>query len=98
MTIFAPTNAAFGAIASTVSTLTTAQLATVLQYHVVQGTVGYSSALTSGQTIPTVDGGATVRVTINGANIRINSANVAVADVLVSNGVAHVIDRSVKSP
>lgn len=92
MTIFAPTNDAFAAISNLVGSLTTAQLSNILTYHVVGGTVGYSTTLTSGAKIPTLEGGE-VTVTINGSDNFINSAKVVIADVLVSNGVVHVIDR-----
>lgn len=91
MTIFAPTNDAFAAIANLVGNLTTEQLSTILTYHVVQGTVGYSTTLTNGATLTTLEGGS-VRVTIDGSSIFINSAEVVLADVLVANGVVHVID------
>lgn len=67
------------------------QLSSILTYHVVQGTVGYSTTLQNGATITTVEG-ASVKVTISGSDVYINSAKVVVADVLVSNGVVHVID------
>ncbi|KAL1845418.1 hypothetical protein Daus18300_014540 [Diaporthe australafricana] len=92
VTIFAPSNAAFAAIQNLAANLTTEQLSAVLTYHVVQGTVGYSSALTSGLQLPTVQGGQ-VTITLNDGNVFVNSAEVEVADVLVSNGVVHVIDN-----
>lgn len=92
MTILAPTNGAFAAIANLVGTLSTQQLTAILTYHVVNGTVGYSTALSNGATLTTLQGGM-LRVTVNGANIFINSAKVVTPDVLVSNGVVHVIDK-----
>lgn len=91
VTIFAPSNDAFAAIASTAANLTTAQIASILTYHVVQGTVGYSSLL-SNISLTTVNG-AKVTITVAGGNVFVNSAKVILADVLVSNGVVHVIDR-----
>lgn len=91
VTIFAPTNAAFNAIKSTVATLTLDQLAGVLEYHVVAGTVGYSTLL-SNTTLKTVQG-KNVQITLEGGNVWVNSAKVVSADVLVANGVVHVIDR-----
>ncbi|KAJ9130734.1 Fasciclin-like arabinogalactan protein-like protein 7 [Coniochaeta hoffmannii] len=92
VTIFAPTNAAFDAIGAAVANLTTEQLAGILTYHVVQGVVGYSTALANGS-LTTVNG-ANVTVTVgdDGA-VWVNSARVVVADVLVANGVVHVIDN-----
>lgn len=91
--MFAPDNEAFSNIQNLVSSLSTQQLTSILTYHVVQGTVGYSTLLTNGATLSTVQG-STVRVTIEGdGDIFVNSAEVEVANVLLSNGVAHVIDK-----
>ncbi|KAG8159393.1 hypothetical protein KVR01_011054 [Diaporthe batatas] len=92
VTIFAPSNSAFAAIQNLATNLSTEQLSSILTYHVVQGTVGYSSSLTSGAQLETVNGGQ-VTVTIDDGDVFVNSAEVQVADVLVSNGVVHVIDN-----
>ncbi|KAI9694785.1 MAG: hypothetical protein M1822_000401 [Bathelium mastoideum] len=92
VTVFAPTNAAFAAINSTVATLTDAQLASILEYHVISGTVGYSTLLTNGELIPTLDNGANVTITLGNGTVKVNQANVVIPDVLVANGVVHVID------
>merc|ERR1712000_267498 len=52
-TFFVPDNAAFQAIGSALATSTPQELARILQYHVVNGTVGYSSMLTNGSTLTT---------------------------------------------
>jgi len=90
VTIFAPSNDAFTAIASAAAGLTTQQLTSVLTYHVVAGTVGYSSLL-SNTTLKTVNG-ANVTITVSPAGVMVNKAKVTIADVLVANGVVHVID------
>ena len=94
VTVFAPTNQAFAAINSTIAKLSMSQLASILEYHVVNGTVGYSTTLTNGQMIPTLNG-ATVQITLSGGSVKVNQATVTIADVLVANGVVHVIDRYV---
>ncbi|PMD19229.1 Fasciclin-domain-containing protein, partial [Hyaloscypha hepaticicola] len=91
ITIFAPSNAAFAAIGSAVGTLSPAQLTQILTYHVVPGTVGYSSLL-SNTTLKTVNG-ASLTITIENGSIFVNSAKVIVPNVLVANGVVHVIDQ-----
>ncbi|PNS20112.1 Periostin [Sphaceloma murrayae] len=93
-TVFAPTNAAF---ADLPEVPTGDALASVLTYHVVNGTVGYSTILTPGQQIPTVNG-ASVRVTLAGPAIFINRSFVAQRDVLVKTGVVHVINRVLIPP
>lgn len=92
VTIFAPSNEAFAAIQNLAANLSTEQLSSVLTYHVVQGTVGYSSSLTSGLQLTTLNNGQ-VTITIDDGDVFVNSAEVEVADVLVSNGVVHVIDN-----
>lgn len=95
--MFAPDNDAFANIQNLVSGLSSEQLTSILTYHVVQGTVGYSTSLSNGATLSTVQGG-TVRVTVeDDGDIFVNSAEVEVANVLLSNGVAHVIDKYVNS-
>lgn len=91
VTVFAPSNAAFQAIGSALESLTTQELATILEYHVVNGTIGYSSYLTN-TTLTSVSGG-TIRITVENGTVYANGAKVIVPDVLVANGVVHVIDR-----
>ncbi len=55
-----------------------------------KGTVGYSTILTN-TTLTTVNG-EKVTITIEGGNVYVNSAKVITPDVLVANGVVHVID------
>lgn len=90
VTIFAPYDEAFAAIGSATGELSEEQLAQILQYHVVQGTVGYSSGL-SNTTLETVEG-SDIRVTVGDDGVYVNSAKVIIPDVLVANGVVHVID------
>lgn len=90
ITVFAPNNAAFQAIGSAIGTLSMAQLTQILEYHVVNGTVAYSSALKN-ESVTTLGGGK-VMITIEGGDVFVNSAKVVLPDVLVANGVVHVID------
>ena len=91
ITIFAPNNDAFRAIAGSSTSLTADQLTEILQYHVVQGTVGYSTTL-SNTSLTTLQGGD-VEITITGDGaVFVNNARVINADVLIANGVLHVID------
>lgn len=94
MTLFAPTDAAFAALpAGTVDALLAdpnGALTDILLYHVV-GAEAFSSSLTDGQEIVTLNG-ASVTVTINMDGVFINNALVSVADLDASNGVVHVID------
>ncbi|XP_014555042.1 hypothetical protein COCVIDRAFT_39103 [Bipolaris victoriae FI3] len=92
VTIFAPTNQAFQNIGSALPGLSTDDLTKILTYHVIAGTVGYSTRLANGTSIATVNG-ANVTITVNDDGIYVNNAEVVIADVLVANGVVHVIDQ-----
>ena len=93
-TVFAPTNAAFAKIpkatlAKLLKPENKEQLKKILTYHVVSGAVT-SKMLKSGK-VATVEGG-NVTVKISGKKVRVNNANVIMADVKASNGVIHAID------
>merc|ERR1712013_506351 len=90
LTIFAPNNAAFQDIASVLANISVEDAASVLQYHVINGTVAYSSTLTNGS-VPTL-GGGNITVTIIDGEVFVNRARVINSDILLSNGVLHVID------
>ncbi|KAI9675426.1 MAG: hypothetical protein M1817_001330 [Caeruleum heppii] len=92
LTVFVPNNAAFQAIGSALPNLTMEQITSILQYHVVSGTVGYSSVLEDGMMLTTM-GGGNVTITIAEGGVFVNSAKVVLPDVLVANGVVHVIDN-----
>jgi len=91
VTIFAPSNMAFQAIGSALGNLSTPDLTSILGYHVINGTVGYSSTLTN-MSLQTVNG-ANVTITVENGTVFVNSAKVIIPDVLVANGVVHVIDN-----
>ena len=95
ITIFAPSNDAFQSIASGLGALTTTQLTDILSYHVISGTVAYSSTL-GNMSVPTLAGGK-VKITVEDGAVFVNSARVINPDILVAGGVMHVID-SVLNP
>jgi uncharacterized surface protein with fasciclin (FAS1) repeats len=90
VTIFAPSNAAFKAIGSAAGNLSMEALSSILTYHVVEGTVGYSSSLEA-MNLTTLNG-ADLSITVDQGIVFVNSAKVIIPDVLVANGVVHVID------
>ncbi|KAF3037339.1 hypothetical protein E8E12_004902 [Didymella heteroderae] len=93
VTIFAPTTEAFRDIGSALANASTEDIANILTYHVVNGTVGYSSGLENG-TVLTALNGDNLTITIGEeGRIFVNNARVTIADILVANGVVHVIDE-----
>lgn len=91
ITIFAPDNSAFQAIGSAVGNLSTSELSSILQYHVVPNLVGYSSELRN-MTLQTVAGGNVTISLING-DVYVNSARVVLPNAMVANGVVHILDK-----
>lgn len=90
VTVFAPENSAFQAIGSALSNASTAELTEILEYHIVNGTVDYSTMLHN-STLTTM-GGQILTVTVVNGSYYVNSARIINPDVLVSSGVVHVIN------
>ena len=93
LTVFAPDNAAFDNLVAAMGTdiaglLAMPELADILLYHVVAGTV-MSTDLTNGA-VPTLNG-QTVQVDLS-MGVMINLSNVTSPDITAANGVVHVID------
>ena len=92
-TVFAPTDAAFGAIdAATLNALLadpTGDLATILSHHVVVG-VADSGTIMDGQSIGNLIAQNLTFSTASG--LTVNGANITVTDIRAENGVVHVID------
>ncbi|KAI1811900.1 FAS1 domain-containing protein [Poronia punctata] len=98
VTIFAPSNEAFDAIGSLIEAIangtdtnSTQRLRRVVGYHVVPGTIAFTSDL-GNTTLRTLDG-TDLPVQVVDGRIYVGSARITVPDVLVSNGVVHGIDK-----
>lgn len=98
-TVFAPTDAAFGALLTELGITkaallaNTALLTKVLTYHVVPARV-LKAGVPVGSPIATVQGGTfTVNASLAITDQRGRTANITATDVLASNGVIHVIDK-----
>jgi hypothetical protein len=94
VTIFCPNNDAFQKLAGTPSAnnITDEQLAEILQYHVIQGAVGYSTTLSNDLKLPTL-AGQELTITIDAeGGVFVNNARVINSDIIIANGVLHVID------
>ncbi|MEZ4411017.1 MAG: fasciclin domain-containing protein [Polyangiales bacterium] len=101
-TVFAPTNEAFTAAATTVAGLSPAQLRDVLLYHVLSPTTFTSPVLAAD--LPTA---VTELATLNGATATldptrtpktIEGANIVRTDIVVTNGVVHLIAGVIVPP
>ncbi|MCD7059924.1 fasciclin domain-containing protein [Pelagibacterium xiamenense] len=100
-TVFAPTDAAFAALPEgTLDTLLMPenkdQLTAILTYHVVPGEVMAADVveLSEAETL----NGELIEISIDGDTVKINNAQVEVADIEASNGVIHVIDAVLLPP
>ncbi|KXT08179.1 hypothetical protein AC579_608 [Pseudocercospora musae] len=93
LTIFVPTNEAFKSIPAGIDVKT---LTNVLTYHAITGSVLFSTDL-SNTSVASLQGGK-IMVTVTDAGVMVNQAKVVVADVLIANGVAHVIDGVLLPP
>lgn len=93
-TVFAPTDAAFGALPAAVVQELIAdpegKLAQTLLYHVVNDNIK-SSSMTNGQKI-TTSNGQPVTITRLGEDVFVNGAKIGVKDLVADNGVVHSID------
>lgn len=107
-TVFAPTNEAFGNLLdilgddyNSLGDFDTQEeldlLVDILTYHVVAGTAAFSTDLSDGQHIPTVQGD-NVGISLKDGYVYIvdasnENAKVVLPDVKASNGVVHVINK-----
>ena len=94
-TVFAPTDEAFADIPSEVDKLLKPEnkekFFKILTYHVVRGKME-AADLEDGQELTTVEG-SKLKVMIKDGTVRVGNAKVTSADISVSNGVIHVIDK-----
>jgi hypothetical protein len=100
-TVFAPTDEAFAKLPrETVDSLlkseNKAQLAAILQYHVLSGRI-FSDAAAKGATVETLQG-ATITTASKDGRVGVNQATVVGPDIDASNGVIHVIDSVLTPP
>ena len=107
ITIFIPTNAAFATVASNLDDISNSDLANLLLYHIVHSPTpnsapSYSPNLTNGTYLPTLLSlpppaneavKAQLLITAASNSVFVNSAHIDQMDILLSNGVIHVIDN-----
>lgn len=101
ITVFVPTNQAFidvgGQLQDLLST-SESDVSTLLQYHVVPNMPYYTTNLTDGDTLETLaqtpfQNGLDVHIDEEDGALYVNNARVITANILLSNGVAHLIDE-----
>jgi uncharacterized surface protein with fasciclin (FAS1) repeats len=96
LTVFAPTDAAFGALGVTADNVgdvdfeaaVGASLAEILTYHVTPGRRKAESVVTS-DGVPTLNG---ARIDVDGTDLNGDQADIVATDIEASNGIVHVID------
>ncbi|MBN1137958.1 MAG: fasciclin domain-containing protein [Anaerolineae bacterium] len=98
-TLFAPTDDAFaklpkGTVEGLLADIPT--LKNILLYHVVSGKVAAADVvkLTSAETVL----GESVKISVQGNQVKINDATVVIPDIETSNGICHVIDTVLLPP
>ena len=95
-TVFAPTDNAFaklpkGTVESLLKPENKAKLQAILTYHVVPGRVMSKQIAGKTAAVKTVQGGT---LNVNATKgVKVNDAEVVLADIVASNGVIHVVDK-----
>lgn len=90
LTVFAPRNAAFGALTVDALQQDTELLTSVLEYHVVEGAIE-TSDLEDGRTFTTLQGDE-LTVSVGANNIQINGS-ILLQGARASNGIVYIVDR-----
>ncbi|KAL8377487.1 hypothetical protein RB595_008253 [Gaeumannomyces hyphopodioides] len=92
VTMFVPSNEAFNRIGSLESNLSTEQLASIMNYHVVDGQLPLYMSQLRNQSVSTLNG-AQLTFTNNSGVMFVNGARIVQPNVLTNNGVMYVIDN-----
>ncbi|KAJ1911920.1 hypothetical protein IWQ60_009912 [Tieghemiomyces parasiticus] len=90
VTIFAPNNAALSGVDT--SSLNATTLADILKFHVINGTVIYSPQIQDTTQVQTVQGGSIVANRSADNKVYIQNFEVVRPDILLENGVLHIIN------
>lgn len=100
-TVFAPTDEAFALLGQdTINALLedTDTLSNILTYHVIGSEVDSTTAISLAGTTVTMVNESDVGLSLDGANLLINTATVVTADIQTDNGIIHVIDAVLLPP
>jgi transforming growth factor-beta-induced protein len=91
ITVFAAADSGFQALGPALTDYTSEQLAQVMKYTILPEVV-YSPGLTN-DTRFIATNGENITIMHDGNNLYVNSAQLLTADILIANGVMHVIDN-----
>ncbi|KAH7235822.1 FAS1 domain-containing protein [Fusarium tricinctum] len=92
ITVFAPRDQAMERVGSALGGLTPKDLARVMGYHIVPGKVLVSTDLDNATSLKTLSGEETMIRQI-GNEKYVNSAKIVTTDILISNGILHIISN-----
>ena len=93
ITVFAPNNEAFARIASLAEGADQSELQSILEYHVVEGQILYSDMISNNTTVQSLDNDTELNITVIDGSVFVNNAQVVIRDLLIANGVVHVINK-----
>jgi uncharacterized surface protein with fasciclin (FAS1) repeats len=98
ITVFAPTDAAFrrlpkGTVENLLKPENSAQLRTILSYHVLPTEVAARQVPHRPTNVQTLNSSDPLRVVRRGNRVQVDNVHVVQADVKASNGTIHVINR-----
>ncbi|KAJ1963180.1 hypothetical protein H4R35_007274 [Dimargaris xerosporica] len=91
VTLYLPNNAALAGIDT--SALSPTELKETLQFHAVAGDPAYSPTIHSTQQVQTLQGGSIIVNRTQDDTVFVNNAHVVNPDILIANGVVHIIDK-----
>jgi len=96
-TCFAPTDEAFQAAGVNIDAMSEQEIGDALKYHSLVGDVAYSTALEDGDELETMLG-PKVTVSKRDGKLFLNDVEVLTANVIMTNGVAHVLNGVLTPP
>jgi hypothetical protein len=96
--VFIPTNDAFIKVGSQLKHMSVEELSTLMQFHMVPDTAYFTTNLSDGDSLNTLaftpyTNGIDIRVDEDDGELHANNARVTTANILLSNGVAHLVNR-----
>jgi hypothetical protein len=92
VTIFAPHNAAFQQLAGAFEGMDAEKLKRILRYHLVPGNVSHIWELKNASSLTTAESGQLL-ITRHNNYVYVNAAEIIQTDILLSNGLVHMIDN-----